>query len=491
MAELQFQNSSFVSKKFITKTQTTQTIRLSVKNDVVNVLSVDVDSAINSYDCTVGEVSFYGKINVRFLYYDGTSAVGSGYNADFTSSVQSEQIDCNSRLVFNVTTLDVQTETNANTATITVLSEISVYAYTTQEVNYLSGGEGAYLLTETLPALTMADVVNLPLSVSEELQTTSTISTVLLAESSVCLSDYDWQEGVLTVNGNAVLRLTYLSDGNLVTDDLPFTFQREVDAGVILPNSQLYVYPTVRSVKVRLSIADDLPNTVFSADIAVNLRVESFKTEDFTAVTDAYGKYCDFVFHKKSVQTTLPRGVLTASDSVEFQLPAGVTPSAVVNAYAVATDCSFVGEQAVVSGYVTATLLSTQDGTVTSSPVEIPFTSRLEVDFPTDGCTAQVNATLCNVAMGSDAHGSKLTATYRLDVLASNTATYDLIVQAEEVPFDKSTQPAVEVCLAKKGETLWQLAKNLHMSQEELVAVNPEVTSPLERDARIVVFNKL
>jgi len=31
----------------------------------------------------------------------------------------------------------------------------------------------------------------------------------------------------------------------------------------------------------------------------------------------------------------------------------------------------------------------------------------------------------------------------------------------------------------------------LHMSEEDLLAVNPEIKSPLEKDARIVVYNKI
>ena len=68
---------------------------------------------------------------------------------------------------------------------------------------------------------------------------------------------------------------------------------------------------------------------------------------------------------------------------------------------------------------------------------------------------------------------------------------YGVILSAEEKPFDKTQLPAIEVCLAHKGETLWELAKGLHMSEEDLLAVNPEIKSPLEKDARIVVYNKI
>ena len=66
-----------------------------------------------------------------------------------------------------------------------------------------------------------------------------------------------------------------------------------------------------------------------------------------------------------------------------------------------------------------------------------------------------------------------------------------LILKLVLLPFDKSAQSAIEVCIAKKGDTLWNLAKNLHLSEEELVATNPLLTNPLEEDTRVVVFNRI
>ena len=101
---LQFQNLSSLSRRFIGKIQTAESVRISVKTDIAQVLSVGVDSTINSYEASRGEVSFYGKTNIKFLYSDGTTVLSSGYNADFTASMASELLDTDSKLTFDVVT---------------------------------------------------------------------------------------------------------------------------------------------------------------------------------------------------------------------------------------------------------------------------------------------------------------------------------------------------------------------------------------------------
>ena len=129
MSNLQFQNTSLLSRRFVGKTQTAESVRISVKTDIAQVLSVGVESAINSYEASRGEVSFYGKTNIKFLYSDGTSVMSATYNADFTASMASELLDTDSKLTFDVVTVETKVDTNANTATLTILLEVTAYAY--------------------------------------------------------------------------------------------------------------------------------------------------------------------------------------------------------------------------------------------------------------------------------------------------------------------------------------------------------------------------
>ena len=492
MSNLQFQNTTGAVRVTIGKIQTAENIRISVKNDIAEVLSVGVDSTVNSYEATEGEVTMFGKTAIKFLYNDGAAIAASTYNADFSANLTNPQISAGTELCFDVVTVDTKVETNANTATLAVLLEITAYAYITDSTPCLVGGEDIFVKTENLEVLESAEIFNLTAVIDEQLTSTKTISTVLLAESCLCISDYTVADDVLRVSGEATVRLTYLSEGSIVTDTLPFRFERELDASEILQQAQLKITPVVRGTKVRLDIAEDSVNTDFTVEIVANLCVESCVVGVVEVVTDCYGPSCDFEFGRKTLQTTLPCGSVVAKKTVDCTLPLenGKTVLTAVNVGAQVTKCTSLEKCAQVEGIIFATVLTEAEGGTESTRLELPFIQSVDIDYLAPQCQSFATANVASFNM-QDTAGLTATAELCIAVDSCRTVSYSVITEATEKPFDKTQLPAIEVCLAHKGETLWELAKGLHMSEEDLLAVNPEITSPLQKDARIVVYNKI
>ncbi|MCM1289724.1 MAG: DUF3794 domain-containing protein [Corallococcus sp.] len=492
MSNLQYQNTTSAVRVTVGKIQTAENIRLSVKNDIAEVLSVGIDSTVNSYEATEGEVTVYGKTAIKFLYNDGASVAAQTYNADFSASLQDPQISPDAKLCFDAVTVDVKVDTNANTATLAVLLEITAYAYVTDSLPVLSGGEDVFVKTENLEILQSADILNITAVIDEQLTSSKTISTVLLAESCLCVTDYTNAEGVLRVAGEATVRLTYLSEGGIVTDTLPFRFERELDATGIPQQAQLKISPVVRGTKVRLDIAEDSVNTDFTVEIVANLCVESCVVGVVEVVTDAYGSACDFEFNRKTLSTTLPCGSVVAKKTTDCTLPldAGKNVITAVNVGSQVTKCTSMEKCAQVEGIIFATVLSQAENGIESTRLELPFIQTVEIDYLAPQCASFATANVIAFAL-TDASGLSAKAELCIAVDSCRTVEYGVITEAYEKPFDKTQLPAIEVCLAHKGETLWELAKGLHMSEEDLLSVNPEITNPLDKDARIVVYNKI
>lgn len=493
MSNLQFLNMPVLSRRFVGKIQTAQTVRISVKTDIAEVLSVGVDSAVNSYEASRGEASFYGKTNIKFVYSDGAGVLSSGYNADFTATIYADALDTDSKLTFEVTTLDSKVDVNANTATLSLLLEVSAYAYVADSVIYLADGDDAYCQSENVEFLQSADALNLPFTVDTDLTASRDISTVLLAESTLCATEYTCSDGVLRVSGDAFVRLTYISQGNIVTDTLPFAFDRELDASSVLSDSQIRLRVLPKNTKVRLDISENEVNTAFSVEISATAYVEAAKVAAVDIVTDAYGADCDFVFERKSVLTTLPCGSTVAQRQLLSTLPLATGGDVItaVNVNAVVTECRSSEGQASVEGVIYATLLCSTETGVKGVPAEVPFVQTVDVDYLTAKCNCSAYACVSRFDASGGDSAVQIQAALCIFVESQRDEMRQVIVAAEQQTFDKTQLPAIEVCLAHKGETLWQLAKGMHLSEEELCAVNPELTNPLEQDVRIVVFNRI
>ncbi len=492
MANAQFENVSSVSRRFVGKIQTAQNIRLGTKEDISKVLSVGIDSFINSYEAVAGEASFFGKTNIRFLYSDGTTPMSASYGADFTDRLQSALITPQAKLSFDVVVVDYKTETNANTAAISLLLEVSAYAYVTENCLCLVGGDGMFCRSEDAEILSSAGIKEIPMELTEELTAKKGISSVLLAESSLCITDYSFSENIMRVTGDASLKLTYLSDGKIVSDVLPFKFSEELEAPDLTADSQLRVSAYIKNTRIRLDILEEEVNTVFTADINAVLKIEWTVTSTVPIVTDAYGPDCDFEFTKNRLLTTLPCGSVTARKKVDVTAPFGNAGSfvAAVNVSAVVTKCTSLEQQAAIEGILCGTVLYETESGLDSATVELPFAETVAIDYIMPRCESVATAYVetFDVKLGSDV---SVSAELCFNVDSQKQTEYSVITAAEEIPFDKDNLPAIEVCIAKKGDTVWQLAKSMHMSEEDITALNPEITSPLEKDARIVVYNRI
>jgi hypothetical protein len=489
MSNLQFQNVNYFTKKFVTKLQTTVNVRISVKKEISSVVSVGSESAIVSYDATNGNASFYGKTLIKFLYNDGMGLVSSNYNADFTADIQNDLLTANTKLLFDVVTIDTKVDTNANTAMLTIVLEIAVFGYFPQSINCLVGGENIYARKDNISLAKGVDVAQIPFVIDEELTATHPIEGVLLADSCVCISDHYFGDGALHLKGIATVRLTYTSDGNIYTDSLPFDFEREVDtANINCKNLQLRV--DVRTTKVRLDITQE-GNKVFLADITCNLGLENTLIDGVEIVTDCYSADCDYTLQKQQITTTLPLPTVCAERTFSVSLPKDTDKKlqTVVNVSAIVTKSSVGADCFTVDGIVYATAIYHGEQTE-SELLEIPFSQRIETKFIDANSTVFANVVVTNFTL--DDNGT-LDANITLCIRANifRDATYFVITNAECVPFDKTQLPALQIYFAHIGEDLWTLGKNLHMSTQQILALNPELADPLTADARIVVFNKI
>lgn len=486
MGNIDYGSQTFVNKQHLGKTQMAQSIRVSVRNEIVDVLSVGIDSNVTSYEIVGGEVTFYGKTTLKLLYSDGLSVQSANFSADFTSAITLEQGQNVDSVVFDVVTVDSSTETNANTATVHVLTDVYAWGFSSQNVTYAVGGDDVFVKTEQGEATTAVKVLDSHFTVEREFSSSKNISTVLLAESQLVVTSFSVEDNVLTCGGDGVARLTYMSEEEIVTDNFTFGWSRELDASGVDVSSQLYLLANVRATKVRLDISDSGDNTTFSVESQAVLHVQSSVTQPVEIVADMYAVDTDFTLNKQIVSTTLPCGSTREQTQLTYSVADGAL--AAVNLGAVATKCSSGEKRVTVEGYVVATLLYKQDGVFRGETVELPFMENFDVEYVGSECNCIAYPTVGEAFVEES---NTLKVQMWMQVFCSKNQSLSLITDVEQQAIDRSESCAIEVCLAKKGDTLWNLAKNLHMSEDDLLATNPQLTNPLEEDTKVVVFNKL
>lgn len=490
MANARFDNLNAVKRVDLTAIQTSQTVRVNARDEVAKILACSVESSATSCECLQGEGVVNGRTNVKILYLDQTGDVCSANcNADFATTMQGA-IAPNCCMQAFVNVLETKSNAFGNVISVDVLLEISSSVYVPQEITAFVDGD-MFIKREDRDVATKVDCAKICGEIEQELQTAQAIQRVLLADSVVCVSDFVVNEGIASVQGKATVNLAYFNEQTLF-ESFTFDFSQEFVASNLSDSAHNTVWVEVKNTKIRLDVVEGEANNTLVAEIVLCFNVLQMETQTMSVIVDAYDKSSQLHFSTCDLQTVLPCGNARVDKRVSHLLPQEMAGGIlhVSNKRVVVSGVESVDGGVKVEGVICFDMLSRSDDNYFITPIQMPFVENLDVDFVANGCVAQVNACVKGVTV-SHSNGLKVDADVQFCIMGQMLSQFAVITNVVEAPLPEIDSYAIEISIANKGDTLWDLAKNLKLSQEEVLAINPEIASPLEESTKIVAYNKL
>ena len=67
----------------------------------------------------------------------------------------------------------------------------------------------------------------------------------------------------------------------------------------------------------------------------------------------------------------------------------------------------------------------------------------------------------------------------------------EVVTKIDEIRTLPQNDSAIEIYFAKTGDTIWDIAKELKVTEEQLLNQNPDLVSPLEKDEKVVLYYNL
>ncbi len=492
MTNVQYDNMTAYKAVDIDKSNSVHTIRINCQEEVEGIVMCSVDTNVFGYECISGQVTYSGKINVKLVYRDIEGQIlSSNSNADYSDTIVDGRITPNSKMSFAVVVVDNKTDIAGNIVTVQLMLGMCATAYVASTCPMLLDSGELFTHYNHVEAVTDVDTINVNTDISCQLLATSDITRVIMADARVNCSDYVLLDGILTVSGDVVVSLMYLSQDTMVCDQLTSPYRSEVECPIV--NGQLTVVPSVKSTRIRLDIVEGQMNNVFFADMTVSLCASSIVCTPVALIDDCYTSNSVLTLDRQQIVTTLPCGSVSARAVLEQNIASMdigqlMTLTSVVG---MVTNSRYLDGMVSVEGIVSGTIIHNKDGKVCGTVVELPFVENIDIDYISSACHGQAYVTVLSSSCNMVAGALVVRAELCIDILSHRDATYTVINGMTENMLDSSAKHGREVCMAKAGETLWQLAKAMHMGEDEILAINPDIVSPLENDTKIVIYNKL
>lgn len=495
-------NFNVARKKALEKREITVECNVSAGANVVKVLALSVNANVTNHEILNGNINFSGSIDTKLVFMGDDEQINTVCsNCPFSSKFESEEIQIGYDAVVKAKVIDYSIEsTGGEMVRINVILEQSGFIVGNQEIGTVSCSDDSVCLkNEEIEVIRFLGSARSEVTVESEINIRENIKKILLTESSVVVKNVESGVNFVTISGDVVSRVLYLSENDKFESGYVYdSFKEELELNGTTRNSQVEGEATVSQDGVMTELVQDEKGCKLVVKVPVKLVVRAYDNETVNIINDLYSTKGEVNVSTSSFNMTevcpveLVEGKIDGSLTLDENSPR-VDKLLFNGGNSVTVTNSYVKEGEVfIEGIAKTTVVYLNDETSSlhSVVLDVPFALKEKIDCE-EGALLNVDAIVCDVDVvvkkGREFY-------YDAKVKASVNCCHDLlsgvISDAQLIEDERQKDYAMEIIFAPKGKELWDIAKSARVKEEQILAQNPEVIFPCNEDTPLVLFEQ-
>ena len=454
-----------------------------------SVLSAHVSAHLSGAEAGNGEVRYFGRALFSIVYEDGERRVcRAEKGVEFSAAARDERIAPAMTVRAFVAVENVSVRKEGASIFVTALLGADLSFFGEQSFEYLAGGD-LVCRHDPVPVFT-AHLAEGRTEAEDDFEVEH-IGDILQHTETVHLGRISCTEGALRAEGEVALAVLALRGEDLVSFERLIPFEMEIASEGARPGRNAQVRVDVSEVNLSADADEERGKCRIRATLT--LAAQGVITEQGTVdgVTDAFSR-------TNRVQLTfVERAGEGAGETVQFAeriagraaLSSGLDFTDTLQAVTLQrAEGNLVrgGNGARVEGVALATLLvRASDGSRRGIEMSLPFS------VPSPKEDADVDVIACGMSARQKEEGTiDAEATLKFTLTERLHAKCRLVASAEEGESVPEHDCAVSVYVPRAGDGLWELAKRLKKSPEEVTASNPGLEFPIREGQRVIIYRK-
>ncbi|MDR2267092.1 MAG: LysM peptidoglycan-binding domain-containing protein [Christensenellaceae bacterium] len=467
-------------------------------SDAKEIVFATAKAQVSSVDILAGEARISYKIEYDVVYssQDKTDVYSSTYERNATL----KNTNMMPGQYAHFTTAVVSTE-HAGVANLKMRVEIEISGYTIieKEINLPEIADNINVKYETVDIDQVLPIKDGNFNLEREFDVKEGISKILLADTQSIVKESNILDGICALTGESYTYITYLSDGNLSSRcfTVPWNFEVPVDSSAADVSACWSV--SAEDTLVTL-FGETAENEADSIKIRINFKTNGYLVNNYEInfPVDAYS-----VSHELEIKNNISdlfKNICTDNITEKVSGIARITEDRTRIRSILAISPPTVGATVMsndnglmVEGILTSTIayLNGEDE-VASILAEIPYNFILDKDFPQNAIELSSNAVINSISAKARHNDEiEVVAEININVLAMIMKKIEYIASVKDSNPLTAGDVAISLYIAKKGETMWDVAKVLRVSIEDLMRLNPELKYPFTGGERVIVYRAL
>lgn len=489
----EFETYSYAGRIARFKTQSIVECRLTGVGEIGSVLATRATAVLTSAEALDGEVRYNGKLLLGVIYEDADKNVcRMERGAEFTHRGQHEWVAPAHSAVVELNVLSSTVKREGASLYVSSLVEAEITVNGVHHLDYLTGGSSLICQKNSVSVL-KEEYCGGEVETSDEFEC-ELVGDILLHGENVCLQHVACSTGGLTVSGEAAVNLCVLKDDGLENYERLLPFKVELPCDVASVGMPCQATARVLSANLALHTDEERRKSKITVELTLQISGMVCALEPITVTEDAFSTQCKLQLSKEERTFSYCRESLRFTERVSgvasLSAPIDYTTAlqALVN-QKVEANCLVGANGEELQGVLSATLLvSERDSTHRSVQVELPFALPLKGEVSGE---KRISVLVLGMSVRQKREGeAEVEATLKFTVDVFEERKISFISAVEEGEAIQQSDSAFSVFLPLEGDGLWEIAKSLHKSPEDVLSSNPEMTFPVKKGERIIVYRQ-
>ncbi len=494
------ENFNVAKKSNLSKGDLTVECNVSAGANVSKVLSLAVEGFVNSVEALNGVINYSGAVDTKLVIMGEDGEINTVCSTcPFSSRFESDEVESGQDAFVKVKVIDYNVESiGGEMVKVAVVLEQNGFALANKQVETIDcHDDDVCYKKDEISVIKYIGSANGEVTNESEINLRENIKKILLTESHAIVRNVEAGAGFVTISGDVVTRVLYLSENDKFESGyINDTFKEEVELAGVTRESFVEGDAIVKTDSVVTEIVQDEKGGKILVKVPLALTVRAFEEGKISVINDVYSTKNEINVTTSSFNMTaispmeIAEGKIEGSLTLDEDMPrvdkflfSGGNSVAVTNSY-------LKDGEIVIEGIAktTAIYLNDEDSSLHSVQLDVPFviSDKLSVS---EGGTLTVDAIVNDVDVvvkkGREIYyDAKIKASvgYSSDLVSSVISEATIM---EEYP---AKDYAMEVIFAPSGKELWEVAKTARVKEEQIIAQNPEIAFPVANDTPLVLF---
>jgi len=480
----QYSSGTFKRRVAAIKSQSIVEIKFSGQ-EIGEAVAVYPQVSLSDLEVSSGRVNYGGRLVCTLVYADENGKLCRiQKGAEFTHFADDDCLAPAQHGLCNLTCERAQIKRDGSNwlVAVVVCAEISIFS--TAERNILSDAEGAVLKRENTvlySAVTFAGESE----VEDDFDCNA--EDVLVPCADVLVFGCECRAGVVEVSGEIYLSLLAVRGGTPVCLDRVIPYKCEIACEEALLARRAICRAEVKDLSVNARVNEERGKCDIEVQASLGFSGVYFEEEETPLCVDAFSKENNLTlsFAEETATPCVDTKVYSERISGLCATKAKLDYTCAFLAATMAK-AEFARSENGIEGGVSATLIYEQGGEIHSTEINLPFSVNLT---GLNSCGTAICVSVCGLNVRQRAEGEcEAEAVLKISAADCEEKCVKYLTEAEEGEPKTVCDAAISVYLPNAGDSLWDTAKKLCQTPEEIQAANPQLNFPLSGKERILVL---